>query len=220
MAQVICFYSEHSPKSMFLKGQIDGMDFIKTVCLDNPELRERVMASSLEVTKVPTVMVIREDGYVEKYDDTAREWLLEVKKNLAEDTPPPQTLYDAPPPIQSSQQVYDTSPPQPAYDVPLQPEPVQDFPPPASTMTAAEANPGTPLEFLSPPADAPSAIEFKSSAPPPPTAGDMPGPTGGGNVTPIGGGIEDLTPREPPRGVSSGTSILEMAEKMRHERGD
>ena len=132
MSQVICLYSEQSPKSREILESAQGLPFMQFVCIDNPKLRKRVMSSkALSVTKVPTIIVIRDDGIVEKYDDTAGEWLQDVLKNMSEPQPgPPETTpLDIPqgPPEAAQPPMQPPQPPQqpPRQQVPMQQVPMQ-----------------------------------------------------------------------------------------------
>ena len=104
---LVLLYSNFSPNSSKLRTLISrcGVDFygatgLQELCIDNPEVRKRVMTSShIEVSSVPTILVIYSDGGVEKYEgSTAFRWVEEIITKLAPPPPPAPVEPIAPPP--------------------------------------------------------------------------------------------------------------------------
>jgi len=70
------------------------------VCIDNEDIRAKVQkATSVEVTSVPTILLVYQDGGVEKYEgNRAFLWAQQTIQQLAPPPPPPPPPSSTPPP--------------------------------------------------------------------------------------------------------------------------
>ena len=84
-------YSKYSKHCTDLINRIDlsNIDFTKEtkllpVCIDNDEIRKKIISSTnIEIHSVPTVLIIYEDGGVEKYENNdAFNWVEEIIKRF------------------------------------------------------------------------------------------------------------------------------------------
>ncbi|MBL4898369.1 MAG: hypothetical protein JKX76_01850 [Colwellia sp.] len=76
---IICLYSKFSNVSKQFLSKISNVDFIRPICIDNEKIRVAVANDKkLNITKVPTILVIHDDGLVEKFDNNVFEWLEEI----------------------------------------------------------------------------------------------------------------------------------------------
>jgi hypothetical protein len=97
-------YSEFS-KNIIKNIENSGFDFVNkkklsTVCIDNDDIRNRILNSNnMDIKVVPCILVIHDDGIVEKYEgDDAFKWVDEIiTKNIA---------------LQQTQQILQTQPTQ------------------------------------------------------------------------------------------------------------
>ena len=80
----VLLYSKYSEFSKNLIKQIENSSFdfvnkknLSTVCIDNDEIRSRILASNnMDIKNVPCILIIYEDGVVEKYEgDDAFKWV-------------------------------------------------------------------------------------------------------------------------------------------------
>ena len=61
-----------------------NFNFIETIFIDNPSVRKSVISKKdYNITSVPTILVFKSSGSVEKYDnDIVFKWMLQTVKNL------------------------------------------------------------------------------------------------------------------------------------------
>ena len=87
----VLLYSKYSDFSTNLISQINAYQSvfienfnIKLLCIDNEAVRKRIMNSKkISITSVPTILVIYEDGGVEKYENNdAFIWVNEVLQRI------------------------------------------------------------------------------------------------------------------------------------------
>jgi hypothetical protein len=88
----VLLYSKYSDFSTNLISQINAYQSvfvenfnIKLLCIDNEAVRKRIMNSKkISITSVPTILVIYEDGGVEKYENNdAFVWVNEVLQRIS-----------------------------------------------------------------------------------------------------------------------------------------
>ena len=96
----IVLYSKYSNecKKFFnvMKGSPADFSFIKYLCIDNKKVRNRIIESkNIEITIVPTTLILNDDGTVEKFDGrNCFDWLMSVIEKLS---PPPPSQQPPPP---------------------------------------------------------------------------------------------------------------------------
>ena len=123
-------YSKYSKHCTDLINRIDlsNIDFTKEtkllpVCIDNDEIRKKIISSTnIEIHSVPTVLIIYEDGGVEKYEgEDAFSWVEDIinKKSLQKPLQLPQNAQQ--PPVQPPMQPPMQQPTQPPMQQPTQP---------------------------------------------------------------------------------------------------
>jgi hypothetical protein len=82
---ILCLYSKFSVNS---KNFLDLMnnnniDYIIPVCIDNKDMRNRIISSSYQIQYVPCLLFIYGSGSIEKYEgEMAFRWLTEIINNL------------------------------------------------------------------------------------------------------------------------------------------
>lgn len=136
MSSNILFYSKYSArcKELFDLLSISRIDIIKIysitpICVDNKELREKILSNKkIPVNFVPTLLIFKEGGTVEKYEgEYANTWfresILEIKPEAFDPIEP--IKEEAPPPkkkIQSGSgyvpQSLKNNPPRPKRELP------------------------------------------------------------------------------------------------------
>lgn len=113
MDQQLCvlLYSKYSKQSKryieILKQSpvdITSITKLKTLCIDNEIVRQRILNSQqIDVVSVPCILIVYQDGGVEKYEGgTAFKWLEEMIKSHSPPPPVQRELSPPPPQIQSS----------------------------------------------------------------------------------------------------------------------
>jgi hypothetical protein len=69
---VILLHSKYSEacKSLFeiMESSTVNFEFIKLLCIDNQELREKIQTSELQITSIPCILILHRDGKMEKYE--------------------------------------------------------------------------------------------------------------------------------------------------------
>ena len=105
----VLLYSKYSPQSQKLVtalqqspvdiGAIMGLTL---VCIDNEDVRTKIQkATSVDVNSVPTVLLVYQDGGVEKYEgERAFLWSQQIIQQFSPPPPPPPTPTPTPPPAQ------------------------------------------------------------------------------------------------------------------------
>ena len=83
----ILLYSKYSRSCLRLLDTIEELNSVMQfglVCIDNKDIRKRICSSkSFEVTKVPCMLILGQDGTVEKYDgEKVFLWVNEVLNNI------------------------------------------------------------------------------------------------------------------------------------------
>ena len=103
----ILLYSNYSTisKQLIQNLQQIHLDVLKiqTLCIDNEHIRKRILKSkTINITTVPSLLLIYNNGGVEKYDGTQLFSLLEVliKKYLPPPDPTPPPPPQLPPPLE------------------------------------------------------------------------------------------------------------------------
>ena len=95
----VLLYSKFSPVSLKILDLIKNSGFnlnklinLQVVCVDNEIIRKRINKSKeIIIDKVPSVLVVHDDGNVEKYDNNkVFEWLNEIFKKIEKKNAPPQ----------------------------------------------------------------------------------------------------------------------------------
>ena len=82
---ILCLYSKFSVNS---KNFLDLMnnnniDYVIPVCIDNKDMRNRIISSSYQIQYVPCLLFIYGSGSIEKYEgEMAFRWLTEIINNL------------------------------------------------------------------------------------------------------------------------------------------
>jgi hypothetical protein len=82
---ILCLYSKFSVNS---KNFLDLMnnnniDYVIPVCIDNKDMRNRIISSSYQIQYVPCLLLIYGSGSIEKYEgEMAFRWLTEIINNL------------------------------------------------------------------------------------------------------------------------------------------
>ena len=147
----ILLYSKYSPASKKIMKIIDDstVDFTKytkiaSVCIDNEDIRQQIINSKIDILYVPCILIVYEDGGIEKYEgEDAFKWVEDIIQKYSPVQPqqqmqlPPQEM-----PMQPPQQQMPMQPPQqqmpmqlPPQEMPMQP-PQQQMPmqPPQQQM--------------------------------------------------------------------------------------
>ena len=105
----VLLYSKYSPSSQRLVTALQSAPIdIRTtmgltfVCIDNEDIRSKIQTStSVEVNIVPTVLMVYNNGGVEKYEgDRAFMWAQQTVQNLSPPPPSPPPPLPPPPPPQ------------------------------------------------------------------------------------------------------------------------
>ena len=114
---LIVLYSKYSPQCQKILQIYDKstMDYIKMICVDNSNLRERLMVSkTIQIKTVPCVLLIYPGNKVEKFEGSGvLDWILQqISQNL------PNTDRTILEPIQQ----------QPIQQQPIQQQPIQQQP--------------------------------------------------------------------------------------------
>lgn len=95
---IALLYSQYSPNSKRLLDLIQNCSVdlstavgLHTVCVDNEEVRARILKSSqIDIQVVPCILMVHPDGGVEKYDGgNAFKWVEEVIQRYAPPPPAP-----------------------------------------------------------------------------------------------------------------------------------
>jgi len=85
---ILCLYSKFSNSSKNFLDLVNnnGIDYITPVCIDNKEIRNKIISSSYQIQFVPCLLFIYSSGSIEKYEgDLAFKWLNEIiNKKLIE----------------------------------------------------------------------------------------------------------------------------------------
>jgi hypothetical protein len=78
---ILCLYSKFSNSSKNFLDLVNsnGIDYITPVCVDNKEIRNKIISSSYQIQYVPCLLFIYASGSIEKYEgDLAFKWLNEI----------------------------------------------------------------------------------------------------------------------------------------------
>jgi len=106
----VLLYSKYSPLSEKILDiirsspvNLEQVVSLQTLCIDNEKIRKRIYQNKqIDITSVPSILVIFPDGVIEKYDGVSVfQWIEEI---LHKFTPPPQPQ-QPPPPQKSLQQL-------------------------------------------------------------------------------------------------------------------
>lgn len=83
---ILLIYSKYSNvcKQILQSLQVKPLQFIQTLCIDNKSNREKVLSTSkLDIKVVPTILVLLENGTVEKYDGIhALNWIEQAQEHF------------------------------------------------------------------------------------------------------------------------------------------
>ncbi len=114
----VLLYSKYSPRCKQIVGALHTAPVnlmsvigLTLVCVDNEDIRSKIQsATSVEVSSVPTVLMVYNNGGVEKYEgERAFMWVDQTVKQLAPPPPPA----PAPPPAPSPPPAPPAPPPTP-----------------------------------------------------------------------------------------------------------
>ena len=102
----ILLYSKYSRSCLRLLDMVDELNNIvqlSLVCIDNKEIRKQVCSSKMfEITKVPCMLIVGQDGTVEKYEgEKVFLWMNEVMENVKKAQPQIQSRIQPQPQMQS-----------------------------------------------------------------------------------------------------------------------
>ena len=78
---ILCLYSKFSNTSKNFLDLVNNnsIDYITPVCIDNKEIRNKIISSSYQIQYVPCLLFIYASGSIEKYEgDLAFKWLNEI----------------------------------------------------------------------------------------------------------------------------------------------
>jgi len=78
---ILCLYSKFSNTSKNFLDLVNNnsIDYITPVCIDNKEIRDKIISSSYQIQYVPCLLFIYASGSIEKYEgDLAFKWLNEI----------------------------------------------------------------------------------------------------------------------------------------------
>jgi len=78
---IICLHSKYSAncKSFFDMAASVGINYIIPVCIDNKEIRDRVLSSQMNIQVVPCLLFVYGSGNIEKFEgDAAFNWVQEI----------------------------------------------------------------------------------------------------------------------------------------------
>lgn len=78
---ILCLYSKFSNSSRNFLDLVNnnGIDYITPVCIDNKEIRNKIISSSYQIQYVPCLLFVYASGSIEKYEgDLAFKWLNEI----------------------------------------------------------------------------------------------------------------------------------------------
>ena len=78
---ILCLYSKFSNSSRNFMDLVNnnGIDYITPVCIDNKEIRNKIISSSYQIQYVPCLLFVYASGSIEKYEgDLAFKWLNEI----------------------------------------------------------------------------------------------------------------------------------------------
>jgi thioredoxin-like negative regulator of GroEL len=96
MSVIVVIYSRYCNESLqFLESLEKNTETVKMdirkLCIDNENIRERVLDSKLGINSVPTILIYHANGEVEKYEEnTCFEWLdFIIEKLKPESVPEP-----------------------------------------------------------------------------------------------------------------------------------
>ena len=128
-------YSKYSKYCTDLINLIENsnIDFSKEtkllpVCIDNDDIRKKIISSTnIEIDSVPTILIIYEDGGVEKYEgEDAFNWVNDIINKLKPQKLQPQPMQQ-PPMIQQPPMMQPQQPPIMQHQQPpmMQPQPMQ-----------------------------------------------------------------------------------------------
>jgi hypothetical protein len=82
---ILCLYSKFSANSKNFLDLINNnnIDYIIPVCVDNKDMRNKIISSSYQIQYVPCLLFIYGSGSVEKYEgEMAFRWLNEIITNM------------------------------------------------------------------------------------------------------------------------------------------
>ena len=77
----VCFYSKFSPHCKTFLNLLQEIDhFVKKICVDNYQVRDRILKNSkISIQKVPCILIIKPNGIIEKYEgNDAFEWINQI----------------------------------------------------------------------------------------------------------------------------------------------
>ena len=123
----ILLYSKYSRSCLRLLDTIEELNSVMQfglVCIDNKDIRKRICSSkSFEVTKVPCMLILGQDGTVEKYDgEKVFLWVNEVLNNIKKQSQSQSQSQSQPQP-QPQPQIQHQHQPQPQIQPQIQHQP-------------------------------------------------------------------------------------------------
>ena len=76
MSVIVYFFSRYNEKSLELSKLLTAEDIdMKKICVDNENVRKRILDSELDIKKVPTILIIHPSQEIEKYSgEECFEW--------------------------------------------------------------------------------------------------------------------------------------------------
>lgn len=101
----VLLYSKYSPYCKQITTMLEQSKVqipLQPLCIDNEKIRSRIINNpDIEIKSVPTILLLFQDGGVEKYEGgTAFNWVEEIIKRLSPPPPPPPSSPPSPHPIQ------------------------------------------------------------------------------------------------------------------------
>ena len=85
MSIIVYFFSRYNEKSLELSKLLTTEDIdMKKICVDNENVRKRILDSELDIRKVPTILILHPSQEIEKYSgEECFEWYNYLKqKNM------------------------------------------------------------------------------------------------------------------------------------------
>ena len=82
MSVIVYFFSRYNEKSLELSKLLTAEDIdMKKICVDNENVRERILDSELDIKKVPTILIFHPSQEIEKYNgEECFEWYNYLKQ--------------------------------------------------------------------------------------------------------------------------------------------
>lgn len=130
-SSIILLYSKYSPNCKKILSVYDAsLSFIKPVCIDNAQIRQRLSNStSLNIKTVPCVLFRYPDGRLEKFEnDNVTDWVIEQISNNISETPYTEVYQESHQPQPQSSQPRQTQPqPQPESQQSYEPQETDNY---------------------------------------------------------------------------------------------